>query len=146
VGSTQPPQPWSGLHATKRTVLQPQDFAVLRQHGRARQVAAGTVVAAAGSTVTHVQVVTTGELQLCARVDGRRTPALVVRAGGVITDIPLLLGAPMPYDAVTSQDSEIIRITSDRWVRMLTSSPDLCCAGCSRWQAGWTTTADDCSW
>lgn len=125
---TQLAEPWSGLHAAKRHagVLQPHDFAHLRQYGTVRHVAAGTRVASAGTRVTHVQVVAAGELQLCTRVEGRRVAALLVRRGGVISDIPLLLDAPMPFDAVTTQQSELIELTCERWLSMLTSNSGLC--------------------
>lgn len=138
---TQQPQPWSGLHAARRHagVLRRADFATLRQFGTAQHVTAGTVVAAAGRPIKHVQVVATGELQLCARVDGHRVAALLVRSGGVISDIPLLLDAPMPYDAVATQDSEIIFLTCDRWMQMLTSNPGLCL----RWMQSMAQRLDD---
>ena len=138
---TQLLEPWSGLRAAKRHagVLERHDFAHLRQYGQVRHVPPGTVVASAGSRVTHVQVVAAGELQLCARVDGRRVPALLVRRGGVISDIPLLLDGPIPYDAVATQASEIIQLTCDRWLSMLTSNSGLCL----RWMQSMARRLDD---
>jgi CRP-like cAMP-binding protein len=139
--TTTQPQPWSGLHAARghAGVLQREDFATLRQFGSVQHVPVGTVVASAGSGVRHVQVVVSGELQLCARIDGRRVPALLVRSGGVISDIPLLLDAPMPYDAVATQDAEILRLTRDRWMRMLSSNQSLCL----RWMQSMARRLDD---
>jgi CRP-like cAMP-binding protein len=121
-------QAWRGLDAARGHggILRRADFATLRQFGSAQHVAASTVVAAAGRSIKHVRVVVSGELQLCAQVDGHRVATLLVRSGGVIGDIPLLLDAPMPYDAVASQETEIIRLTCDRWMQMLTSNPNLC--------------------
>jgi len=48
---------------------------------------------------THVQVGGGGELELMARQEGGRATMAVVRMGGVIMDIPLLLGNPMPFEA-----------------------------------------------
>lgn len=134
-------QAWSGLHAAGRhaSVLQHEDFATLRQFGAPEHVSAGTVVASAGASVEHIQVVASGELQLCARVDGRRMAALLVRTGGVISDIPLLLDAPMPYDAIATQDTEVIRLTSDRWMQMLSSDQALCL----RWMRSMAQRLDD---
>ncbi len=39
----------------------------------------------------------------------------VVRRGGVIADIPMLLEAPMPYDAVATRDTELIALSRPRW-------------------------------
>lgn len=138
---TQLLEPWSGLRAAKQHagVLQRHDLALLRQYGQVRHVTPGTVVASAGTRVTHVQVVAAGELQLCARVDGRRVPALLVRRGGVISDIPLLLDSPVPYDAVATQDSAIIELTCERWLSMLTSSSGLCL----RWMQSMARRLDD---
>ena len=105
------------LHAT--------ELARLRRVGTVHHADAGTVVAASGSTVTHVQIVSDGELELHARLDQGRATMAVVRAGGVIGDIPLLLGAPMPFDAIASRETECIALSRQRWTELLTSSPDL---------------------
>jgi len=70
-------------------------------HDRDRPARRGpaTLVAAAGSMATHVQVGGGGELELMARQEGGRATMAVVRTGGVIMDIPLLLGNPMPFEA-----------------------------------------------
>lgn len=132
---------WGGLHAVKRHagILQRHDLAALRQYGTVHHVGAGTVVAAAGSPIHHVQVVATGELQLCTRVNGRRVAALLVRPGGVICDIPLLLDAPMPYDAIATQETETISLTRDHWLGMLASHQELCL----RWMQSMARRLDD---
>lgn len=137
----EPHQQWDALRAVKRHagVLQRHEFAALRQHGTVRHVPSGTVVASAGTRISHVQVVAAGELQLCARVDGRRVAALIVRPGGVICDIPLLLNAPMPYDAVATQQSELIELTCERWMSMLASNPGMC----FRWMQSMASRLDD---
>lgn len=106
-------------------LLRRGELAQLRTSGTVRHVEAGTVVAAAGSPATHVQVVADGELELMARQDDGRATMAVVRAGGVIMDIPLLLGNPMPFDAVASRDTEMIALSRQRWMELLASSPSL---------------------
>jgi len=106
-------------------LLRPGELAQLRTIGTVRYVEAGTLVAAAGSTATHVQVVGGGELELMARQEGCRATTAVVRTGGVIMDIPLLLGNPMPFDALASRDTEMISLSRQRWTQLLTSSPSL---------------------
>ncbi len=49
----------------------------------------------------------------------------VVRAGGVIADIPVLLDTPMPYDAVASRDTELLALPRERWTALLAASPTL---------------------
>lgn len=111
----------------------------LRRIGSVHHARAGTVVAASGEPVTHVQVVSSGELELRARLETGRATMAVVRAGGVIADIPLLLAAPMPFDAVASRDTECIRLSREVWTRLLTSSPDLAL----RWMASIARRLDD---
>ena len=106
-------------------LLRRGELAELRRSGTVRHVDAGTVVAAAGSPATHVQVVGGGELELMARLDAGRVTMAVVRAGGVIQDIPMLLGNPMPFDAVASRDTEMIVLSRQCWTELLASSPSL---------------------
>ena len=100
-------------------------LAELRALGTVRHVDAGTLVAGAGSPATHVQVVGDGELELMARQDVGRVTMAVVRTGGVILDIPMLLGNPMPFDAVASRDTEMISLSRQCWTRLLAGSPSL---------------------
>ena len=106
-------------------LLRRGELAALRKVGTVRWVGAGTVVAAAGSPATHVQVVGDGELELMARQEGGRATMAVIRSGGVIQDIPMLLGNPMPFDAVASRDTEMIALSRQRWTELLASSPSL---------------------
>ncbi len=106
-------------------LLRRGELAELRRSGTVRFVDAGTVVAAAGSPAMHVQVVGDGELELMARQDTGRVTMAVVRAGGVIQDIPMLLGNPMPFDVVASRDTEMIAVSRQRWTELLASSPSL---------------------
>ena len=115
----------SQTSARELGLLHRGEIAQLRTVGTARWVAAGTLVAAAGSAATHVQVVADGELELMARQDGGRTTMAVIRRGGVIQDIPVLLGNPMPFDAVASRDTEMIALSRRRWTDLLASSPSL---------------------
>jgi CRP-like cAMP-binding protein len=118
---------WISAGSAERNLglLRRSELVQLRQFGTLHYADAGTVVAASGSTVTHVQVVSDGELELRARLDEGRATMAVVRAGGVIADIPLLLNAPMPFDAIASRDTELIQLSRRRWNELLTVSPDL---------------------
>jgi CRP-like cAMP-binding protein len=128
-GSTRPATTgrWISPSSAKDNLglLRRGELAKLKGYGTVRYVDTGTVVAAAGSPATHVQVVADGELELMARLDGGRATMAVVRTGGVIMDIPLLLGNPMPFDAVASRDSEIVALSRQRWTQLLSSSPSL---------------------
>jgi CRP-like cAMP-binding protein len=63
----------------------------------------------------------------------------VVRPGGVIADIPLLLGAPMPFDAVASRDTHCIALTKQRWTDLLTTNDSLAL----RWMTSIARRLDD---
>jgi len=89
--------------------------------------------------VTHVQIVSDGELELRARLDQGRATMAVVRVGGVIADIPLLLDASMSFDAVASRDTELIALSRQKWTELLTASPDLAL----RWMASIARRLDD---
>jgi CRP-like cAMP-binding protein len=132
---------WISAHSAERNLglLRPAELAQLRMFGDVRYVDAGTVVAASGSRVTQVQVVTSGELELRARLDDGRATMAVVRTGGVIADIPLLLDAPMPFDAIASRETELITLSRERWTELLRNSPDLAL----RWMSSIARRLDD---
>lgn len=132
---------WISAGSAERNLglLNRGELAQLRRLGAVRRVDAGTVVAASGSRVTEVQVVSRGELELRARLDEGRVTMAVVRTGGVIADIPLLLGAPMPFDAIASRETELITLSRRRWTDLLTSSPDLAL----RWMSSIARRLDD---
>lgn len=129
-----PPDRWiSGTSARHDlTLLEGEMLAHLRRHGTPRGVPAGQLVAAAGQQVHRVVVVLDGELELLAhRPRGGRVVMALVRRGGVIADIPLLLGSPMPFDVVASRGTWIIEITDEHWTHLLQQFPALCL----RWMA-----------
>lgn len=132
---------WISATSAERNLglLRRDELAQLRRLGSVHYADAGTVVAASGSKVTHVQVVTDGELELRARLDEGRATMAVVRTGGVIADIPLLLNAPMPFDVIASRDSECIALSRQRWTDLLTSSPELAL----RWMTSIARRLDD---
>lgn len=132
---------WISAGSAERNLglLRLGELAQLRTLGTVRYADAGTVVAAAGSQVTGIQVVGAGELELRARLDEGRATMAVVRTGGIIADIPLLLNAPMPFDAIASRDTELITLSRDRWTELLRSSPDLAL----RWMTSIARRLDD---
>ena len=135
------PYAWISPGSAQRNlgILLPSEQSQLVANGAARSVPVGTVVARAGEHVTEVQIVTHGELELKAHVNGTRVTTAVVRSGGVIADIPLLIGAPMPYDAVASRDTELIALSRETWTQLLTSSPSLAL----RWMTSIARRLDD---
>jgi CRP-like cAMP-binding protein len=99
----------------------------LRRAGVPRGVPAGQCVAAAGAHVERVLVILDGEVELLARLpSGGRVVMALVRRGGVVADIPLLLSSPMPFDAVASRPTWVIEITAEEWMRLLQQFPVLC--------------------
>jgi CRP-like cAMP-binding protein len=135
------PHAWISPTAARRDLglLLPAERAELARSGTTRTVPAGSVIAHAGERVSQVHVVTRGELELKARVDGNRVTMAVVRAGGVIEDIPLLIGAPMPYDAVATRETDVIAVSRPMWTQLLTSSPSLAL----RWMSSIARRLDD---
>lgn len=115
------------------------EIANLRRFADVRYASAETVVAAAGTRVTAVHIVVDGELDLMARTESGRATMAVVRSGGVIADIPLLLGAPMPFDAVASRDTQCIELSKQRWTELLTTNASLAL----RWMTSIARRLDD---
>lgn len=111
----------------------------LRQTGSSRHVDAGAVVASAGKQPKHIQVVCNGELELMTRLPAGRVTMAVVRGGGVISDIPMLLKAPMSFDAVASRETELILLSRKQWMQLLTSHPAICL----RWMTSIARRLDD---
>ena len=132
---------WAGTAAAQPGpgLLHPHELDRLRAVGTTRFASVGTVVVASGTPATHVHVVAAGEIELLARLDAGRVTAAVVRPGGVIGDIPLLLGSPMPFDAVARRDTECVTLTRDRWTELLRDSPDLAL----RWMTSIARRLDD---
>jgi CRP-like cAMP-binding protein len=135
------PAAWISPTAAQRDLglFLPAERAKLARNGTTRTVPAGTLIARAGKSVSNVRIVTDGELELKSRVNEHRVTMAVVRAGGVIGDIPLLIGAPMPYDAVASRETELIALSLPRWAQLLTSSPSLAL----RWMSSIARRLDD---
>jgi CRP-like cAMP-binding protein len=107
-------------------VFSSQDLAQLRELGRMRSAEPGEVVLRTGSRVTHVLAVVHGELDLVSRLESGAATMSVVRRGGVLGDIPLLLDVPMPFDAVATQPSDLIALSRQPWMDVVTSRPALC--------------------
>jgi CRP-like cAMP-binding protein len=139
--SAQVPHAWISPTAARRDLglLRPDERGQFAQSGTTRTVPAGTVVARAGERVREIQLVIEGELELKARMDGQRVTMVVVRAGGVIGDIPLLIDAPMPYDAVASRETALLSVSRAVWSQLLASSPSLAL----RWMTSIARRLDD---
>jgi CRP-like cAMP-binding protein len=102
------------------------ELGLLEDAGIRQHVNAGAVLQAAGSRVEHVRIVLDGEIELLARAPrcGRATVALV-RSGGVVGDLPVLLGLPMPFDALARRPTVVTKIHRGRWMQLLQESPAL---------------------
>lgn len=87
---------------------------------------AGTVLIRSGEPVETVFVVQEGEVHLATRHRSGRHVVGVTQSRGVIGDIPLFCGIPMPFDAVAADESVIIAVPTDALMDFLASSPELC--------------------
>lgn len=105
--------------------IHPSDMDRLSEIAPPRTVSAGTRLLQAGQTVRTVMIVGEGEIELRARVsDGRRVMA-VVRRYGVIADIPLLIGIPMPFDAIASRHTSVCELDQTQMLALLRSHPSV---------------------
>jgi CRP-like cAMP-binding protein len=86
-------------------------------------VEAGSRLLKAGDRIDHVVVVGSGEVELLAHSPAGRRVMAVVRKGGVIGDIPLLIEAPMPFDAVVSRRALICTLDREGMLAFLASAP-----------------------
>lgn len=106
--------------------LAPEDLPRLEAICAPRSVRVGSLLMRSGEDADRVFVVREGEVQLLARLRpvGRHVVGLV-RAGGVIGDIPMLCGKPMPFDAVVARDGVVLELERGRLVELLRTSPTL---------------------
>lgn len=114
------------MSRTDLTPLRPEDIARLGVACEVSTVAAGTVLLNAGQEIADVYVVREGRVRLAARrpLSGRQTVGMV-EAGGVVGDIPVLCGQPMPFDAVADVTSTVVRVDQAGLLAELTRSPAL---------------------
>lgn len=116
---------WRAIARQDFTPIGPADLRQLKGVAADRDVEEGTRLIAAGDRVDRVLIVGSGEVELLARAqDGRRVMA-VVRKGGVIADIPLLLGTPMPFDAVVSRRGSVCELDQDALLTFLRTAPSI---------------------
>lgn len=111
---------------TDLTPLHPSDIEQLERVVRVRHEPQGTVLLTAGATVESVFVVRSGEVRLATRrpLGGRQLVGLI-REGGVVGDIPMFCERPMPFDALTGQQTTILEISRTQLLTLLTQSPSL---------------------
>jgi CRP-like cAMP-binding protein len=111
---------------TDLTPLHPSDIEHLERVVRVRNEPQGTVLINAGTTVEAVFVVRSGEVRLATRrpLGGRQLVGLI-REGGVVGDIPMFCERPMPFDALTGQQTTILEISRQQLLALLTQSPSL---------------------
>ncbi|CAN5900482.1 hypothetical protein BH23ACT10_BH23ACT10_10620 [soil metagenome] len=111
---------------TDLTPLQQSDIDQLERVVKVRHEPQGAVLISAGTPVTSVYVVRSGEVQLAIRrpLGGRQLVGLV-REGGVVGDIPMFCERPMPFDALTGQRTTILEISREQLLGMLNQSPSL---------------------
>jgi CRP-like cAMP-binding protein len=112
----------AGVPMTRGT-LRGDDLELLRTVAAERTVDIGERLFAAGGPVDRVMVVGSAEVHLRARVQTGRRVMEVVREGGAIADIPMLLDAPMPFDAVVNRTGTVCEMDQDTLKSFLSTSP-----------------------
>lgn len=108
------------------TPLTAEDVAALERLCRARTLAPGTRLIAAGADVDRVWVVRSGAVALTTRraLAGRQVVGLV-REGGVVGDLPLFCEEQMPFDAHADAPTTVLELDAARLVEVLRRSPSL---------------------
>lgn len=132
---------WTSPTSARRDlgVLTSGDLSQLRHIGRHRSAGTGQLVLTVGSPATHVVAVVHGELELRSRIDSGPVAMAVVRRGGVVGDVPMLLETPMPFDALATQPTDLVLLSKRRWMGLVTSRPALC----QRWTSSLARRLDD---
>ncbi len=133
--------PWS-VRASTRQDLSPftaADVAQVRKAAVEEYADVGSRLIANGDPVGQVIVLGSGEVELLAHsAAGRRVMALV-RKGGVIGDIPLLLNSPAPFDAVVSRRALVCKLDREALLALLRSAP----SASLRWMRSIAVRLDD---
>lgn len=114
------------MSRTDLTPLRPEDLQRLGEACTVTTVEVGTVLLHAGQEINDVYAVRSGRLHLAVKrpVTGRQMVG-IVGPGGVVGDIPVFCGLPMPFDALADVTTTVIRVSSDELVALLSRSPGL---------------------
>lgn len=96
-----------------------EDVAALASFLQARQVAAGTVLFAAGTGPAGVWLIRSGRVELAIGSGRRRSVLAVLRPGDVDGDIPMLLGMAPPYTARAIEAVECLYLTPGDFERLM---------------------------
>ncbi len=116
---------WRAISRQDFAPIRPTDLRQLSAVAPDRRVEVGTRLIAAGDRVDRVLIVGSAEVELLARARDRRRVMAVVRKGGVIADIPLLLGTPMPFDAVVSRRGSVCEVDHEALLAFLRTAPSV---------------------
>jgi CRP-like cAMP-binding protein len=116
---------WSARAATRQDFapFTRADIAHIKAAAVEEYVEPGRRLLAAGTHVDRVMVLGSGEVELLAQTHAGRRVMGVVRKGGVIGDIPMLLESPMPYDAVVSRRALVCELDRKAVTTFLSSAP-----------------------
>ena len=111
---------------TERSPLTGADIVALEEACEPVRVDSGTILLPAGSEAKEVYIVREGMVHLAVRNPtlGRQTIGLVP-PGGIVGDVSVLLGRPMPYDALADSDCTLLRLDRSRLPSLLSSSPSM---------------------
>lgn len=103
----------------------PDDAAALAAALTERRYAAGTVIFRQGEAPARVHIVRHGAVELTRSLGSRTVALQVLGPGDVFGDVPLLVRAPEPFDAVALDDSVVLSIDSVALTRLLETRPRL---------------------
>lgn len=98
----------------------------LLELGRPHHRRHGEVLLQADEPVDQIHLVRTGEVRLKLRqADVGPATVAVVRAGGVVGDVPLFAGHPMAFDAVVEEDGVMFAIETRDFLALIQREPSL---------------------
>ena len=111
---------------TERSPLTGADIVALEEVCEPVRVESGTILLPAGSEAANIYIVREGVVHLAVRNPsiGRQTIGLV-QTGGIVGDVSVLLGRPMPHDALTDSDCTLLKVTREQLPGLLSSSPSM---------------------
>jgi CRP-like cAMP-binding protein len=106
-----------------RGALTPTELGALVTRGHQHRIAGGGYLFRQGEHLDHVYIIREGLVALGRRAGTRRAVLLLLHDGDITGDVPLLAGAPAPFDAVAVTDTTFVTIPAPVFLASLEQNP-----------------------